>query len=228
MKTKNWNELIGTKVGDSIIIAISSRIKDRSKWILVNKRCKHDIWRRVITCSFKSKKIYCSECIRIKNEKSTKFLTFIRHDKLYNNKTYNFYKCKCGKQKSIDAYNVRYGQIISCGCIGRSLKRKSGKNLVGMEFNGCKVMKRVPVDKGLSKYLCRCFCKKKFIATSKQINQGHKSCGCLKYRSRKLSMKEAKEIRSLYKIGYTETQLAKLFEASVNSISDIVDLKSYL
>lgn len=54
------------------------------------------------------------------------------------------------------------------------------KNMVGMEFNGCKVVSREGSDKwGQALWKCVCRCGKYFVSTGGNIRSGNtKSCGC--------------------------------------------------
>lgn len=54
-------------------------------------------------------------------------------------------------------------------------------DLVGLEFNGCLVIRESENINGRLAYLCRCYCGKEFNATTKVIRSGAKrSCGCAK------------------------------------------------
>lgn len=52
-------------------------------------------------------------------------------------------------------------------------------NMIGLEFNGCRVVSEIEKINGRVAYKCVCYCGKDFKATTKVIRSGAKrSCGC--------------------------------------------------
>lgn len=61
-------------------------------------------------------------------------------------------------------------------------KRGNGfKDITGLEFNGCKVIKYLKTEKKRAIFLCECFCGEMFEGNGVRIRNGKKkSCGCLR------------------------------------------------
>lgn len=106
---------------------------------------------------------------------TSSFLTPLRKDKIVGTHTYWFYKCGCGKIKSIRMDGVRSGHVQSCGCRLHKLR-----DILGREFNRLKVIQFKYIKKSRDYWLCLCICGKSIVTSGIALLKGKtKSCGCL-------------------------------------------------
>ena len=93
--------------------------------------------------------------------------------------------CDCGtNHKSIAGSHLTSGNIISCGCYGKSIGGQRFEDLSGQIFDRLVVIKRVQPPQGLSDkqtfFECKCECGKTKIIRAADLKNGKvKSCGCL-------------------------------------------------
>jgi hypothetical protein len=62
------------------------------------------------------------------------YLTVLDNLPSRNGSRYCLVRCKCGKEKSVNANNMKYGKIISCGCVGLE-RRILGSIKHGQSYN---------------------------------------------------------------------------------------------
>ena len=95
------------------------------------------------------------------------------------------WKCDCGKQKIISAYDVKTGKTKSCGCF-RSTQlinrnHQNSHNLINQKFGKLTVIERVANQRKRTVWLCKCECGNfKTVVSADLLNGDTKSCGCLK------------------------------------------------
>jgi len=94
-----------------------------------------------------------------------------------SNKKSGFWKClcECGKIKEIYGGHLRYGSILSCGCLAQWIEDLSGSN-----FGYLSVSKYLYSANQHNYWECVCACNKKIVSTSNNLKRGNtKSCGCM-------------------------------------------------
>lgn len=108
--------------------------------------------------------------------------TIISFDKLGNNgHRYYICRCVCGKERSVNIYNIKNNKSKSCGC----QKKTTLKNLVGERFGRLTVIERVqnhikPNGQPTTMWKCKCDCGNTTIVSTGNLKSGNtKSCGCL-------------------------------------------------
>lgn len=88
----------------------------------------------------------------------------------------SFWKCKCdcGREKVVEARNLRSGSTRSCG---HCLKQH---DYTGEQHGVLKVIKKTRItDKGITYYLCECSCGKQKEVLGTVISRGdHSRCTC--------------------------------------------------
>lgn len=92
------------------------------------------------------------------------------------------FKCDCGKEKVIQAYNVYSGKTISCGCYHKQkISEISLKDYTGKKFGKLLAIKRIREEGSKQTYyLCRCDCGNELKVLGGSLTSGNtKSCGCL-------------------------------------------------
>jgi len=88
-------------------------------------------------------------------------------------------RCHCGKEFEATLFQIRGGDIRSCGCAKRG--PKIPPVAVGADFDGTVVLAEVPVSSGGPRVRCRCRCGNEFEARWSDICRGRtSSCGCHK------------------------------------------------
>lgn len=94
--------------------------------------------------------------------------------------------CDCGVEKIILSENIKSGDAKSCGCLGKS----KAKNLLGKRFGKLVVVSRgenrcyyddFKIIKAIAVWNCVCDCGNFISILSGSLQNGAKSCGCLKY-----------------------------------------------
>lgn len=93
-------------------------------------------------------------------------------------------KCKCGKVKTVNVYNIINGLSKDCGC-GRNQKMSDIMNidsLVGEKYGKLTVIEKAGKNKyGKMVYKCKCECGNTINVLSNSLRTGHTlSCGCIK------------------------------------------------
>ena len=106
---------------------------------------------------------------------------------------YSMWKCRCSCDNKteilVDGYSLKHKKIISCGCIDRSGKVKTQKDLTGMHFGRWTVLKQgedyiLPSGRRRARWVCQCNCENKTISLvthSALINGNSLSCGCINH-----------------------------------------------
>ena len=120
------------------------------------------------------------------------------HNLEYKTDSYWNCKCKCGKEKVIQGYELRKGHTLSCGCYkGKRLAQyrptlngstTNKKNLVGKRYGNLTVIKdsgqRTP-NKGEVLWLCQCDCGNTILVKTSHLEYKNgtelhtTSCGCI-------------------------------------------------
>lgn len=95
----------------------------------------------------------------------------------YDNGSFYFFKCSCGKDCRISYYEVRKGKTKSCGHIHASRKIP---NSVGKSFHKLTAIEELGFNnKNQREYLFRCNCGEEVIRLFKDVSSSKiKSCGC--------------------------------------------------
>jgi hypothetical protein len=117
---------------------------------------------------------------------------------------------------------------------------KSKEKILSLQFPYFKVLAfshwKYVATRRLAFYLCKCVCRKHFVARGDSLVSGkHKSCGCKnEYASgenqahAKLTNKEAEEIRGVWQSGlYKQSELAEMFKVSISCIGKITSGLTY-
>jgi len=92
-------------------------------------------------------------------------------------------KCDCGKEKEIQASNLKNGVSKSCGCLRKELvKGKFFKDITGKRFGKLVAIRTCGLNKnGSFIWEFKCDCGNLYYNTSTRAVTGHSnSCGCLK------------------------------------------------
>lgn len=101
-------------------------------------------------------------------------------------------RCDCGKETTVTAAKLRFGQTKSCGCLLHrkwakpkppKVERLLYKDLTGQRFGSLTVIERVLSDNGHGAWLCRCDCGKVVKRELSTLTRGkwqNVSCGCRK------------------------------------------------
>ena len=112
-------------------------------------------------------------------------LTAIRKTESRNGKSYWLFKCDCGKEKELYAYNVSSGHVKSCGCLNSKQARINGRktfiDLTGKKFGKLTALSYCESN---GKWLCQCECGNQcFVAQSnlcRKTKGATVSCGCVR------------------------------------------------
>lgn len=115
--------------------------------------------------------------------------------------------CECGNTTFVRGTELRYGGILSCGCLQRQKTReqgiKNGQDLTGKRFGSLIVVKKT--DERYRRQIvweCKCDCGNiKKIASGDLLEGRTTSCGC---RRRSLGAGKIKEILDQNNIKYLE------------------------
>jgi hypothetical protein len=100
-------------------------------------------------------------------------------------------KCDCGKEKMINIYNLKLGDVKSCGCLRKesmtqeAKKRFTGKipsnakDYTGMKIGCIFVLDRCKKNSLETEYLVRCDCSEEFLVLSSNLKRSkYKKCIC--------------------------------------------------
>lgn len=84
-------------------------------------------------------------------------------------------RCDCGKRFLAKGADIMRGRIISCGCVA-----VDKEDFIGKKIGKVKVQSIFDISKsGLTRYRCRCSCRKICIKTGEELSSGKDaSCGC--------------------------------------------------
>lgn len=94
--------------------------------------------------------------------------------------------CDCGKQVSINQYNIVLGTTKSCGC-------SAVKDLTGQRFGKLVVLERAENQGTKTRWKCRCDCGNIVIKVGSNLKNGDtQSCGC--FRNQKTSERSLKDL----------------------------------
>jgi hypothetical protein len=102
----------------------------------------------------------------------------------YKKQTSWLCECDCGKQKNIQAGNLKNGVSKSCGCLRKELiKGFFFKDITNQRFGKLVAIRECGIDKnGSFIWEFRCDCGNLYYNTSTKVRTGHSnSCGCLKF-----------------------------------------------
>lgn len=110
------------------------------------------------------------------------------------------FRCDCGNEKSIFAYNVFGGHTQSCGCLSKKQATINGragiKDLTGQRFGKLVALRYL----GRSKWELRCDCGNITTAHQSNLHKGQKtSCGCAVslYKANRANIVEGTNIGSI-------------------------------
>jgi hypothetical protein len=89
---------------------------------------------------------------------------------------YWFCRCDCGGHKSVAGYNLRSGNVHTCGCSGIGVLIDETGNTYGR----LTVLERAENSpRGQARWLCRCSCGALTVVRGNHLRNGNtKSCGC--------------------------------------------------
>lgn len=107
-------------------------------------------------------------------------------------------ECECGNMKKATGYNLKKGNVLSCGCLQKEkLSERRTKKLKGEKFGRLTVIDRAGVDKnGHVMWLCECECGSMKIVRGHDLCDGAiVSCGC--YFKEKVSDRQG-ELNPMY------------------------------
>jgi 5-methylcytosine-specific restriction endonuclease McrA len=90
--------------------------------------------------------------------------------------------CDCGNIRAVDAYSVRKGTSVSCGCFkNEQAGKRQAKDIAGQRFGRLVAVhptERRGADQSVF-WLCRCDCGNTKEISTTYLNNGTRSCGCL-------------------------------------------------
>lgn len=96
-------------------------------------------------------------------------------------------ECDCGNIVIVDEHNLATGNKSSCGCLQADLRGMNKfTDLSGRRYTNCTVLYRTESNAQGARWVCLCDCGELFIASSKQLNSGHKT-DCGKHKGEKLA-----------------------------------------
>ena len=119
-------------------------------------------------------------------------ITALELSHMTKNGSYWKCKCDCGSKKIfiVSGKNIRYGKVLSCGCLNAENGIRRRDDLLGKVFGYLTVVDSI--KKGnLFRWVCVCSCEnpEKVIAQGCLLKSGKiKSCGC--FRRRRLAFGE--------------------------------------
>lgn len=145
----------------------------------VCKKCGRQFWGKGPTSAL------CDECFDLTGKKIGLWEVVERApDK--GGRDYWLCRCTCGKEKSVNGYNLRTEKTLSCGCVAvdrlKEQHRQSDPDLTGLFFGQLKVKEPCGSDKrGQKLWLCECSCGGTIKATTSNLRRGAiVSCGHIK------------------------------------------------
>lgn len=88
-------------------------------------------------------------------------------------------RCRCGKEKILQAQSLKNGRSRSCGCLRSELMRITD-DMLGQEYGYWTVIAPAdPYINGSTRYLCRCRCGTEKVLVASDLRRGvTTSCGC--------------------------------------------------
>ncbi len=100
-------------------------------------------------------------------------------------------RCDCGNVTTVQGSHLKSGSIKSCGCFRKNHVNKdiNYRRLIGKKFNRWTVQDHAGKNKeGAVLWKCQCECGKiKNITTHSLVAGTSKSCGCIRFKGRKIS-----------------------------------------
>lgn len=91
--------------------------------------------------------------------------------------------CDCGSVVQKTAATVRFGSVLSCGCLqSEKISARTTKDITGMRFERLSVQERSGVDHhGKVLWRCLCDCGAVVVVSGGSLRKGTtRSCGCLR------------------------------------------------
>jgi hypothetical protein len=102
-------------------------------------------------------------------------IKFIRINQ--NHRAMWLFKCDCGNEKELSAYDVQKGTFKNCGCVQTI---KSRQDLAGNKYGRLTVISFFTKKHRINYWNCQCECGKLVVVSMYKLLSGHtKSCGCL-------------------------------------------------
>lgn len=87
-------------------------------------------------------------------------------------------QCDCGKITTVRGYNLKNGNVKSCGCYFSEIQHYN--DLTGRKYGRLTVVENAGYVNGKISWKCRCDCGNEKIVPSVYLSSGStKSCGCL-------------------------------------------------
>lgn len=89
--------------------------------------------------------------------------------------------CDCGIKKTVNGYNLKNGNVRSCGCLGnenRHLRKGSITDKTGKRYHNYIVLGKYGEKNNEVLWKCLCDCGKEFIRENSKLS-ARKSCGCI-------------------------------------------------
>lgn len=112
--------------------------------------------------------------------------TYALEHKVVNSK--NIYwkcQCECGNVFTTRGTSIRFGQVLSCGCLQKEASQVLGYDLIGMTFHNLTVIEKMPKRDKQKRVVWKCQCKcgtYVYLPTASITSENYPvySCGCLK------------------------------------------------
>ena len=91
--------------------------------------------------------------------------------------------CECGNTKIVTGSHLRYGEVLSCGCLAKEQRSINGKNSredhLGKVYGRLTVINIVESKSNKTMLLCKCICGNETIVDQSNLKQKRViSCGC--------------------------------------------------
>ncbi|SCC62096.1 Uncharacterized protein BCZB5J_05094 [Bacillus cereus] len=108
-------------------------------------------------------------------------LTVVERDKNIKKGTYWICNCDCGTNgKTVNAYSLKNGKTISCGCYNIEVGKKRLQDLTGKKFGRLLVLER-DNSKKKTYWICKCECGSRVSVNAYELTHEMKlSCGCIR------------------------------------------------
>lgn len=115
-------------------------------------------------------------------------------------------KCECGNEKWINIYNIKKGDVLSCGCLKKERMKSEAsrrfkgvspsnfKNFEGKRIGLVTVLKRVNKEKKGTDYLLKCDCGTEFVSNFSNIRRSnYLRCTCGEHKKLKSILRKMNE-----------------------------------